>query len=125
MTYRITTFLMGLLVLGGFALFPVSASAAAPIEVHIKKGEEAPTCKARASKKSVYSGQQFTISWSSKYADKMLGITKGGEWKADGKQKIAVGFEGKTVFPMAFVGDGGVALCNVTVHVHKAKDKKD
>ena len=119
MTYRISSFLIALMVLGSFA---PAAHAAEPIHVTVRAGEPAPTCKARVSKKSITSGQDVRITWSSKNADQMYGLTKGGVWDADGNQKFKIGFVGKKVFQMVFVGDGGLATCNVTVHVHEKKD---
>ncbi len=118
MTYRISSFLLALVFVG--TCMPAFAEASEPqvIHVKIKAGEPAPTCKVRSTKKRITAGGTTTIVWDSENADKMLGLTKGGQWEAEGRQKVAIGFVGKKQFQMTFIGQGGIATCTATVHVH-------
>jgi len=118
MTYRISIFVLALLITG----FAAPHAEAKIVHVSVLKGERAPTCEVRATKKRITSGQTTTLVWKSKHAHTMYGITKDGEWEADGRQKIAIGFTGTKEFPMVFVGKGGIATCVAKVFVHPKKD---
>lgn len=81
-----------------------------------------PTCEARSTKRVIRSGGSVDIVWKSN-AEKMIGLTKdGGEWPADGRQRVSIAVQGKHVFPMTFVGkNGAIRTCDVTVFVHAKK----
>lgn len=78
-----------------------------------------PTCEARATKKVIRSGGSFDLVWKSKGAVKMVGLTDGKEYPADGKQRISIAVRGKHEFPLTFISrHGGVATCTAKVFVH-------
>lgn len=124
MTYRIPSFILGLVLVG--TCMPLAVQAAEPQTIHVKirAGEPAPTCKVRSTKKRITVGGTTTIVWESDNADKMIGLTKGAQWEPEGRQKVAIGFVGKKQFQMTFIGEGGIATCTATVHVHPKKDDK-
>lgn len=121
MKYVIPTLFAAALVFGMSVAVPAQAAESQVIPVKVKLGEPAPSCEARVTKKRIVSGGTTTLVWSSKHADKMYGITKGGVWEEDGRRKIAIGFPGKQVFNMVFIGEGGIATCQATVFVKPKK----
>ncbi|MBU0750080.1 hypothetical protein KKH15_01020 [Patescibacteria group bacterium] len=122
MTYRISTLVLALVILGSFVPSFAQAAETKMIYVPITPGVPAPTCEVRATRQHPVSGQETTLVWSSKNAYAMYGITKGGEWAPDGRQKVRIAFAGKREFTMMFVGKGGITTCTASVHVHPKKD---
>lgn len=101
---------------------PLFASAATESTISVTyEQKDPPSCTARASKRTMRSGDSVTITWKSSGASAMVGLTKGDEWPTSGKQRLMIAHEGKRTFPLAFVGKGGVAFCPVTVFVHPKK----
>lgn len=121
MTYRISSFLLGLAFLAGGFAAPVQAADAQVYRVSIKAGEPAPTCKARASKMRIYAGDATTLVWESRHADRMYGIVKDGEWHRHGRQRVALSKPGMNTFQMIFVGEGGFTTCEAKVFVKPVK----
>ena len=112
-------------VLGAAPLARVQAAEPFTIEVtNIVMVPKPPTCDARASKRSIHSGDAVTITWKSKGAETMKGLsTATAEWPTRGKQRVAISVVGKHIFPLTFITkNGGVATCPVKVFVHPKKD---
>ncbi|MBU1293089.1 hypothetical protein KJ819_03440 [Patescibacteria group bacterium] len=119
-------FLLAIAVLasGVFSAAPVQAAETLSFEVtNITIVPKPPTCYARASKRVITSGDAVIITWKSKGAETMKGLsTATAEWPTRGKQRVAIGVVGKHIFPLTFITkDGGVATCPVKVFVHPKK----
>ncbi len=112
-------------VLGAAPFARVQAAEPYALEItNITMVPKPPTCSARASKRSIRSGDAITITWKSKGAETMRGLsTATADWPTDGKQRVAIGVVGKHIFPLTFITkNGGVATCPVKVFVHPKKD---
>ncbi|MBU2158591.1 hypothetical protein KKD81_02830 [Patescibacteria group bacterium] len=112
-------------VLGALPAESAHAAEALTFEVtNITIVPKPPTCSARGSKRTMRSGDAFHITWKSKGADRMIGLSDGTtEWPTKGKQRVAIGVVGKHIFPLTFITKhGGVETCEVKIFVHPKKD---
>lgn len=112
----------GLLIGFTSPLFASAAPVVSSVTVTFEQ-KDPPRCEARASKRTMRSGDAVNITWKSKGAMQMVGLTKDDTWPTKGKQRVMIAHEGKHTFPLAFIGKGGIALCPVTVFVHPKRDR--
>lgn len=83
-----------------------------------------PTCEVRSTKKRMTSGSVTEIVWKSDNATSMSGLTRDERvWPTKGRERVAIAFVGKHLFPLTFTGPGGTTTCVAKIFVKARKDR--